>query len=97
MEMYEMVGSLVSAYKDKKINDFDLYNSILRLIYSGPNGNKEKLQKIIEWLDAEEKNNTSLQEQYQSDNVRKNAGENYFEGLNLIATLHSSDKESGTE
>jgi len=95
--MYEMVGSIVAMHREKKINDFDLYNSILRLIYSGPKNNREELQKIINWLDAEERNNTPLQEQYHSENVKKNAGENYFEGLKLIAFKDDSNEEKEAE
>ena len=84
--LFPMVASLILAHKEKNINDVDLYNSILRLIYfhGSDEINKEELEVIVRWLDQEEKNNTDQRVQYLKENVIKNAGENYFEGLEMI-------------
>jgi len=87
--LYETVGHLVSMHREGVLNDFDLYNSILRLIHFGPGANKNDLQNIVDWLDREESNNTPPQEQYLADNVLKNAGEQYFEGLQRLMPLHN--------
>jgi len=89
---YSMVGSLVAMHSDGYLNDIDLYNSILRLIYSGGGADKEELKKIISWLNKEEKNNSDSVEQYSTENVRHNAGEDYLEGLHrAMAPLSESE------
>lgn len=88
--LYQMVGHLVSMHRDGKISDIDLYNSILRQIYLGAGENRKELKKIIAWLDKAEQNNSGLQEQYQAETVRENAGDNYFEGLQRLMPLRNS-------
>lgn len=88
--LYAMVGHLVSMHRDEKIDDIDLYNSILRLICFGADENRAELEKIIAWLDTTDQNNADPGEQYQAQNVRQNAGENYFEGLQRLMPLRNS-------
>ena len=82
--LFVMISSLISIYRDKKINDFDLYNSIIRLVHFNSGKNKDELEKIITWLDKEEKDGIHPQDQYQAEHVKLNAGENYFEGLQQL-------------
>jgi hypothetical protein len=86
-ELFNMVGHLVSMHRDKKIDDLDLYNSILRLIYSADEDSKVQLKGVVEWLDNEENDNTDRREQYSFKNVTDHAGEDYREGLMKVQPL----------
>ena len=86
-ELFNMAGHLVAMHRDKKIDDLDLYNSILRLIYSADEDSKVQLRRVVEWLDKDEKNNTDRREQYSFKNVTENAGEDYREGMMRIQVL----------
>ena len=86
-ELFNMVGHLVSMHRDKKIDDLDLYNSILRLIYSADEDSKAQLKGVVEWLNNEEAGNVDRREQYSFKNVTGNAGEDYREGLMRIQSL----------
>jgi hypothetical protein len=86
-ELFNMIGSLIAIHRENKIDDLDLYNSILRIVYFSTEEDKLKLKKIVEWLDTPEKSNTDKHEQYSYENVTKNTGEEYREGLMRIQSL----------
>lgn len=80
-----LVGNLVSAYKQHKINDIDLYNSILRLVYYSEEGDREKLKEIISWLGEHERKGTPPEVQYDYKRVKNGVGDEYLGGLERIA------------
>jgi hypothetical protein len=84
--LFLIIASLILANRKKDFNDVDLYNSILRLIHFHANDkiNLEKIEEVVEWLDREEKSGTDPRIQYRKENVMKNTGEDYFEGLVMI-------------
>lgn len=82
--VFMIIAGLILAHRDKSVNDIDLYNSILRLIYFHANDNLEEIETVVRWLEQEEKNNVNPQIQYLRENVVKNVGENYYEGLETI-------------
>lgn len=89
-DFFLMVSAVVVTYKDKQINDIDLYNSILRLVYfhSNDKATQGKLKKVVGWLNQEEDMATEPQKQYLKENVIRNAGDNYFEGLLHVMGFH---------
>lgn len=85
-ELFNMVGHLVSMHRDKKMDDFDLYNSILGLIYSGTEEDRAELKRVVEWIDSQE-DNPDRKAQYSYKNITENAGEAYREGIMRIQAI----------
>lgn len=90
---FEMVGSLISAYKENRISDIDLFNSIIRLVYSTSAIDKEALKNVVDWFNFHEEKNTPPEVQYSAQNVKENVGQDYFEGLMLILSkdIHTEE------
>lgn len=88
LPIFLIIASIISSYKKKELSDIDLYNSIIRLLDKDSpmtENNLKEISKVSNWLRLEEEKNTELREQYKKDNVIRNVGENYFEGLDLLA------------
>jgi len=91
---FVMIGHLVSIYKKGQIRDVDLFNSIIRLVYFS-DVDKNLLKTVIDWLNFHEKNNTAPEVQYDSQNVKKAVGEDYFEGLTRLFSEEIYGKQKG--
>lgn len=85
LNCFVMIGNLISIYRKNQINDIDLFNSIIRLINSSITNpgliDRGVLKNIVNWLELNEENNTPPEVQYSAQNVKDNAGQDYFEGL----------------
>ncbi len=89
--IYSLISGQIKLYKEKKINEVDLYNSIINLIWNSMHDSqlidKREMEKVIQWLSKEEEALTPPAKQYRASNVIKNAGNNYFEGLKYIFSI----------
>ena len=92
-----IVGNLIASYLKGDLTELDLYNSILRLIYSSDKETKGSLNKVIAFLnEIEGLTEEERKKQYYLPTLETNVGQDYVEGLNRIFTAlktHETDEE----
>ena len=85
-----LIGSMIVSYKLGKLNDLDLYNSIIRLITTTEGTEKKKLERIVKWLskyDSLEELESAMKDK---GKVREELGEDYMEWIMIMASVTST-------
>lgn len=80
-----IIGGLIGVYLKGKINEIDLYNSIIRLVYITENDEREKLKSVVEWVEKHDSIERMKEAYKDMNSVKQNAGEDYVQGIMRIA------------